>query len=253
MTKITIERRVAPIDAQEIREDAGILRFAGHAAVFNSVTDLGPFREQVAPGAFKKTINEADIAFLYNHEPDSVMARTSTGTLRLKEDRRGLATEADLDPADSDVQRITPKLRSGNVSQMSFAFRVVGAGGESWDDHPDDGGKPIRTLRELELFDVSPVTFPAYAATDGGLRSVAQSVDRIAELRGLTSSDEEESTNEEAPEEERQADDTPGPSREDSPPAGDEHSPDDTAAADAIAASMERRRKRLAYLATTLE
>jgi uncharacterized protein len=178
-----IERRYADIDAVEMREEGGRLGFRGHAAVFDSVTDLGPFRERVASGAFRKTVQEADVRFLFNHEPDSVMARTVNGTLRLKEDAQGLVTEADLDPADWDVQRLAPKLRSGNVSQMSFAFRVVGPRGEEWDDQPEDGGKPIRTLRELALFDVSPVTYPAYAQTDASLRcGIAAVAERRASM-----------------------------------------------------------------------
>lgn len=177
-----IERRYANIEGAEIREEEGRLAFRGHAAVFDSVTDLGPFRERVATGAFRKTVKEADVRFLFNHEPDSVMARTANGTLRLREDAQGLSTEADLDPTDWDVQRLAPKLRSGNVSQMSFAFRVVGPRGEEWDDSPEDGGKPIRTLKELALFDVSPVTYPAYADTDASLRC---GIDAVAERRAL--------------------------------------------------------------------
>ena len=177
-----IERRYAPLSDVEVREDGGLIAFRGHAAVFNQVTDLGPFREQIAHGAFRKTVQEADVRFLFNHEPDSVMARSRAGTLRLQEDTVGLNTEADLDPSDWDVQRLAPKLRRGDVSAMSFAFRVVGEKGESCEDHPEDGGTPIRTLNELALFDVSAVTFPAYEGTDGSLR---WGVEAVAEARGL--------------------------------------------------------------------
>jgi uncharacterized protein len=180
------ERRFATLEDIEIREDSdgGATSFRGHASVFNSVTDIGPFRERVAPGAFKRTIGGRadDVAFLYNHVPDSVMARTTNGSLRLSEDTRGLFTDADLDPSDWDVQRLIPKLRSKNVSQMSFGFRVVD---DEWEDHPDDGGKPIRTLREVQLFDVSAVTFPAYKDTDASLR-MAKNVLQVAETRGIT-------------------------------------------------------------------
>ncbi len=180
-----VERRFVPLEDVEVREDGATLNFRGHAAVFDQVVDLGPWREQIAPGAFKKTIREADVRFLYNHEPDSVMSRTKNGTLRLREDKVGLNTDADLDPNDWDVQRLVPKLKSRNVDQMSFAFRVVGKEGETWDDDPEDGGKPIRTLREVGLFDVSAVTFPAYPSTDGGLR---KSIEAVAERRGIVCS-----------------------------------------------------------------
>jgi hypothetical protein len=92
------------------------------------------------------------------------MARTTGGSLRLSEDPKGLAVDADLDDSDPDVQRLVPKLRSGNVSQMSFGFSVLR---EDFREH--DRATPLRILREVELFDVSPVTYPAYPGTDGGL------------------------------------------------------------------------------------
>jgi len=184
----TIERRFADLEDVEVRDDeGGGIRFSGHAAVFNSLTDLGPFREQVAPGAFRRTISpqHADVGFLYNHQPDSIMARTTNGTLKLAEDRAGLATDAVLDPSDWDVSRLVPKMRAGLVTKMSFGFRVV-KNGDEWEDHPEDGGSPIRTLREVELFDVSPVTFPAYDDTDAALRSIAKGALAVAETRGIT-------------------------------------------------------------------
>jgi uncharacterized protein len=177
-----IERRYATLTDVEVREQDGGLRFSGHAAVFNSPTNIGPFREQVAPGAFKRTLGMgADVRLLFNHEPDSVMARTTNGTLRLSEDGTGLLAEADLDPSDWDVQRLLPKLRSGNVSQMSFGFRVVD---DAWSD-PDGNGRQLRTLNEVQLFDVSAVTFPAYDDTDAALNSIARGALAVAESRGI--------------------------------------------------------------------
>jgi uncharacterized protein len=252
-----IERRVTLSDF-EIRESDGGVLFVGHAAVFNSPTDLGPFREQVAPGAFKRTIGpgRADVRLLFNHEADSVMARTTNGTLRLREDHFGLLAEADLDPSDWDVQRLLPKLRSGNVSQMSFGFRAIGESDDWWDRQPEDGGKPIRTLREVQLFDVSAVTFPAYDDTDAALNSMARGALAVAELRGLACDlsdvvdafrdachtappDEvEEPTQEPMQEETRE--ETP----EEAPPPAEEPRP--------APSRLELAHKRLAYLKTTL-
>ena len=178
-----IERRFLDVEDVEIREEGGSFKFSGYAAVFNSETDIGPFREKIAPGAFRRTIGpgRANVAFLYNHNPDSVMAHTGNGTLRLAEDGRGLRTEAELDPSDWDVQRLIPKLRSGNVSKMSFGFRVVR---DSWSD-PDDDGRQTRTLEEVALFDVSSVTFPAYSDTNGALRTMAKGALAVAETRGI--------------------------------------------------------------------
>ena len=171
--KATPERRSVALAGVEVREEGDSLRFAGHAAVFNQETDLGWFREVIHPGAFRKTIQEADVRFLFNHDPDTVMARTTNGTLRLSEDEVGLAVEADLDPADLDVQRLVPKLRSGNVSQMSFAFRAIK---EEWDD--TDPKRPLRAINEAALYDTSPVTFPAYEGTDAQLRAALKSFER---------------------------------------------------------------------------
>jgi len=180
---VTIERRYATLTDVEVREtEHGGLRFSGHAAVFNSPTDIGPFREQVAKGAFKRTLGMgADVRLLFNHDPDSVMARTTNGSLELREDGTGLLAEADLDPSDWDVQRLLPKLRSGNVSQMSFGFRVID---DEWSD-PDDDGRQLRTLREVQLLDVSAVTFPAYDDTDAALNSIARGALALAEQRGI--------------------------------------------------------------------
>lgn len=183
----TLERRFVDFSHEvelrtETAEDgAERLGFRGHAAVFNRETDLFLFREKVAEGAFAKTIKDgADVRFLFNHNPDSVMARTTNGTLKLSEDAEGLLTEADLDPEDIDVQRLAPKLRSGNVSQMSFGFRVVK---EKLED--EDSDKPLRIIREAQLFDVSSVTFPAYEDANGELQAATDMVKRYAESMGL--------------------------------------------------------------------
>jgi HK97 family phage prohead protease len=182
-----MERRLAELDSDsvEVRESKNGLRFRGHAAVFDQEVDFGFMREVVRSGAFAKTIKDgADVRFLYNHNPDTVMARTSAGSLRLKEDREGLFTEADLDENDVDVQRLAPKLRSGLVTQMSFGFSVVRDHMNPADEEKDEQS-PLRELREVELFDVSPVTFPAYEGTDGGLRDAFNQLKASVQFLGL--------------------------------------------------------------------
>lgn len=165
-----IERR-AFVSGIEIEERAdGKRSVRGHAAVFNQLSeDLGGFREQIAPGAFAEAIGSDDVRFLLNHEGLS-LARTVAKTLRLSEDARGLAFEADVNPDDPDWQRLMPKLVRGDISQMSFGFSVRPAG-QDW--AKDDEGRTIRTLKRLRLFDVSPVTYPAYPQTDIAVRSLA--------------------------------------------------------------------------------
>ena len=255
---VTIERRYATLTDVEVREnDNGGLRFSGHAAVFNSPTDLGPFREQVAPGAFRRSIRTegTDVRFLFNHEPDSVMARTTNGTLTLREDATGLLAEADLDPSDFDVQRLLPKLRSGNVSQMSFGFRAINEDDGWWDDQPDDGGKPLRTLREVQLFDVSAVTFPAYDDTDAALNSIARGTLEVAEARGLDTGLDRGDVIDHLRDAVNPLPET-SPEREQEPPAQEvrETPEDDPAPADEPRHSPSRshREARLAYVETTL-
>lgn len=144
-------------------DDAGeSLRLSGYAAVFNQVTNIGGwFNEVIRPGAFTRAIEEGqDVVLLFNHDPSTVMARTTSGTLRLREDDTGLWFEADLDPRDADAQRVVAKVERGDVHQGSFAFNVRK---EAWDQ---SSNPPLRELLDLDLFDVSPVTFPAYSETE---------------------------------------------------------------------------------------
>jgi len=150
----------------EIRVNDDGIAVEGHAAVFNEETDIGGmFREVISPGAFTDAVKNDDVRFLINHE-GLPLARTSSGTLTLTEDKRGLHIKTNLDPDDPDVQKIIPKMKRGDLDKMSFAFRAVK---EEWDD---SGDIPLRTIRQAELFDVSIVNDPAYPGTDIGLRSL---------------------------------------------------------------------------------
>ena len=141
-------------------------KITGYASVFNQWSeDLGGFREIVRPGAFKKTIKEADVRALFNHDPNYVLGRNKAGTLQLEEDDKGL--KIDIDPPDTQWARdLTTSIERGDIDQMSFGFRTVK---DSWGEEDD---KNTRELLEVELFDVSPVTYPAYPTTVVGVRSV---------------------------------------------------------------------------------
>lgn len=150
----------------EVRADDGTVKVSGYAAVFNEEADIaGIFREVIEPGAFRSAIGRDDVVFVINHE-GLPLARTRSGTLKLEEDERGLRMETELDAADPDVGSIVPKMRRGDLDKMSFAFRAVR---QEWDDTQDP---PLRRIKEVELFDVSIVTTPAYDGTDIGLRSL---------------------------------------------------------------------------------
>ncbi|MGN6144429.1 MAG: HK97 family phage prohead protease [Mesorhizobium sp.] len=152
----------------EIRADDEGVKVAGYAAVFNQEADIGGyFREVILPGAFRKALGSNDVPFLINHD-GLPLARTRSGTLKLTEDSHGLKIETDLDANDPDVMRIVPKMKRGDLDKMSFAFRATV---QRWDDTQDP---PLRTVEEVELFDVSIVTDPAYDGTEIGLRSLAK-------------------------------------------------------------------------------
>ncbi len=160
------EMRTVPI---ELRVEGGDSpKIVGHAAVFGKWSeDLGGFREKIAPGAFSKTIGEGDIRALFNHDPNYVLGRNTSGTLTLEEDKKGL--KVSIEPPDTQWARdLTTSIERGDINQMSFGFRTVK---DQWTT-PKDGNDVKRELLEVELFDVSPVTFPAYPQTDVGVRSI---------------------------------------------------------------------------------
>lgn len=168
MTKPQLERRVFGLDRIGIvRAEGAAPKIAGHAAVFNTLTDIGGyFREKVAPGAFRDAIARDDVRALFNHNPDYVLGRNKAGTLRMSEDDVGLAVE--IDPPDTQLARdLLVSMERGDISQMSFGFMVRK---QMWEE--DANGVVTRTLQEVELFDVSPVTYPAYPTTDVGVRSL---------------------------------------------------------------------------------
>jgi len=164
-----LERRTFQLEEIRAVEDGKTLRISGHAAVFNKKSEvIFGFREIVLPGAFKKTIDEADIRALWNHDPNFVLGRNKAGTLRLKEDDRGLKTDIDL-PDTQFARDLYHSIKRGDVDQMSFGFRTV------TDKWKTENSEAVRELVEVELFDVSPVTFPAYPQTDINARAEVRS------------------------------------------------------------------------------
>ena len=158
-----LERRLVPLRHVETRDgDEGGFELRGYAAVFDKLSeDLGGFREVIKRGAFKPPLkNGDDVRLLVNHNPDLLLARTASGTLKLDEDPTGLRVSADI--ADTQAGRdLRVLVDRGDMSQMSFAFRVLE---DEWDVDEDDN--LTRTITKVrELFDVSPVTYPAYPDT----------------------------------------------------------------------------------------
>ncbi|MEU9793825.1 HK97 family phage prohead protease [Streptomyces sparsogenes] len=157
----------------------GARGFVGHAAVFNARTAIGNpltwgFYEEIAPGAFTKTLSEGDARFLVDHDTRLVVSRVSAGSLRLSQDAQGLAVDADLDERLSYVGDLVVNVENRNVTGMSFGFRTVKDDWQTVTVQTSEGDMEaeLRIIREVQLFEVSAVTFPAYESTDAGLRSV---------------------------------------------------------------------------------
>jgi HK97 family phage prohead protease len=175
-----IERRTYTVQDVEARQaEDGVMRLSGYAAVFNDASVPLPFKERIAPGAFRKTLTELpDVRLLINHE-GLPLARTKNDTLTLTEDERGLRFDAEL--ADTQEARdIYTLVNRGDVDQMSFAFRVIR---QNWNKD-----KSERTLTEVSLSDgdISVVTYPAYPTTSVEARQkIASALDAIKEGRKL--------------------------------------------------------------------
>lgn len=151
------------LELRAIDDSADGWTVRGYAAVFDSASEPLPWIEYVKRGAFKKTISDgADVRLLIDHE-GVPLARTKSGTLVLREDDKGLFIEANLDPANPDAIRLRSALMRGDMSQMSFAFETIK---DSWNTD-----RTVRELREVRLFDVSVVTYPAYEQTSAEIRN----------------------------------------------------------------------------------
>lgn len=146
----------------------------GHAAVFDRQSLplydwwYGEYNEEIAPGAFRNVLaTNPDVHLVYVHDMASAMARTASKTLELTEDQSGLKVWAKLDPSDLDVQRIAPKMRRGDVDQMSFAFTVAqDADGNLREEWHVAGDTVTRRILEIGgLYDVSVVPQGAYPQT----------------------------------------------------------------------------------------
>src|SRR5262245_46638922 len=160
-----LERRSYKLLEIRADSDQNGMRVKGHAAVFNQKSEeIFGFREIILPGAFKNTIKNADVRALWNHDPNFVLGRNKNGTLNLREDKIGLVSEIDF-PNTSFARDVFESIRRGDVDQMSFGFRTV------TDNWRMEKGETVRELVEVDLFDVSPVTFPAYPQTDIAARA----------------------------------------------------------------------------------
>lgn len=179
-----MEKRIFGLSELRAEGEGEGRTLSGYAAVFNLLSEeMWGMRERIRPGAFAKTIQEGDIRACWNHNADYVLGRTKTGTLKLWEDERGLKVEI-KPPATSWADDCVESIRRGDVDQMSFGFQTVR---DFWEG---EEGQQVRTLVEVRLFEVSPVTFPAYPQTDISVRALQEEIGRLrnpdpAEVRAL--------------------------------------------------------------------
>jgi HK97 family phage prohead protease len=167
-----IEKRVFHIELRADDADAERRTVTGYAAVFNSPSEDMGFIEYIEPGAFRDALKTSDVRALFNHDPNYILARTASGTLRLEEDGKGLRYQFDA-PATTFGNDFLTMLRRGDISQSSFGFTV---GEQAWEEKraADGSTQHIRRIKKIDrLFDVSPVTYPAYPDTEVALRAMS--------------------------------------------------------------------------------
>ena len=166
----------AETESLKTRDDGGDPIIEGYFAVFNTKTELWPGAfEEIAPTAFDSSVS-GDIRALINHDTTQVIGRTTNGTLELKVDSRGLWGRIRINPKDSDAMNIHARVERGDVNQCSFGFYPVR---EDTELLPD--GSIKWTLTDVELFEVSCCTFPAYKETS--IQARKRDAEAIAERK----------------------------------------------------------------------
>jgi uncharacterized protein len=159
----------------------------GYAAMFNSKTSIGDwFDEIIEPGAFARSLSEnGDVRALFNHNWDNVLGRTKSGTLRLEEDERGLKFDIEL-PNTSVGRDLAESMSRGDINQCSFGFWITE---ETWDYSVEPA---LRTIHEVELYEISVVSIPAYDDTEASLvrskeidKSVEQRIKILKQIKGV--------------------------------------------------------------------
>lgn len=165
-----IERRIhtgVGIELRKKSETNSAVVLRGYAAKFEVLSEpMWGFRERIAKGAFDDVLGD-DVRALFNHDASHVLGRTKSGTLSIAQDDTGLAYEVEL-PDTNSARDLIKVIERGDVDQSSFAFTVEK---DTWTE--DEDGRIIRTIEKMKrLYDVSPVTYPAYPDATVGIRSM---------------------------------------------------------------------------------
>jgi len=166
---VGIERRVVPVEDVELRvTDDDEPKITGYAAKFNKCSvDLGGFTERIKKGAFDEALEKSDIRCLKNHDPNLLLGRTTSGTLRLSINSVGLNFENDM-PNTTTGKDTVEEIRRRDITGCSFSFTTLE---DDW-KYNEDGTVQRTIIKVGELFDVGPVTYPAYPDTTVAARSL---------------------------------------------------------------------------------
>ncbi|MFD7257826.1 HK97 family phage prohead protease [Streptomyces sp. NPDC059874] len=170
----TRELRFAASPLEERSSDDGRISMRGYAYRFNELShDLGGFRERVVAGAGGPSLRQNDVYATFNHDTRSLLGRTSSGTLRVGEDREGGWYEIDL-PDTTTGRDVAALLKRGDLAGSSFTFRVLDGGQRRADDDDPETGLPVREITAMDVIEVGPVVNPAYPTTQASLRSLPE-------------------------------------------------------------------------------
>lgn len=167
-----MNRTVRTIPAEfSVREEGESRVIEGYFAVFNSNYEIAPgMSESIAPGAFTNSLAN-DVRALINHDTTLVLGRTKAGTLEIRETERGLWGHIDINPNDVDAVNLYERVKRGDVDQCSFGFDI-----RSQDTDIHEDGSVHWTIRDVELYEVSCCTFPAYEETNISARAKERDV-----------------------------------------------------------------------------
>lgn len=162
-----LEQRFFPFEMRVNEGESPVI--SGTGVVYNQLSSViwGYFREKIAAGAFTESIAKRDVRSLWNHNTDYPLGRTGNQTLRLSEDSDGIHFENEP-PATSWGSDAVASIRRRDVAQCSFGFVPLDV---DWSIDNDE--QLIRTIVKGELWEISPVTFPAYPQTEVSVRSAA--------------------------------------------------------------------------------
>ena len=183
-----MEKRIFNIETRAEESEEGNQIITGHASMYDTRSEnLGGFYEYIEAGAFTpELIAKSDTRALINHDQNLILGRTTSGTLRLNADEKGLRYEFDV-PQTSYGKDLVVSMQRGDITQSSFAFTVAE---DDWTT--DEAGNNIRTIKKIDrLYDVSPVTYPAYPEANDlivaqrGLATYKEKVEKENEEKDL--------------------------------------------------------------------